>query len=551
MLNENSTPKDLAHLLRTDYSKLCYAIYAKQISDYYTTFEIAKKNGGSRIIRTPNPQLKTIQRRMLGLLSNLYVPHRAATAFVEGRGIVFNARQHTRKACVFNIDLRDFYDQIHFGRVKGLLTAKPYSLSDDVARIISHICCVDGVLPQGAPTSPIISNMICKKLDRELSLIAKKENSFYTRYADDITFSFTSISDNCIYYKIDGNYRVGDEIKETVQKNGFDLNDEKVRIQFFNERQIVTGLKVNRKVNVDRRYVRTTRAMLHALELNPQIAQIKYLAKNPQSTKKLHHVVAGRVNFIGMVKGIDSTVYQTIARKYNALNFREKLRTEPKSGAERFARKLSFYENEDRKLLERSVWVIEFDSVPGLDVDQQLVQGSAFMVKGQKLVTADHLFTMAGDPRQCVVFRIFEPHKRRKAILLSRNSELDIALLRIEDEEEQQIYDYLKISTARDPKPGFKVSVVGFPQLQPGHRSVTVLPCNIVNTYTKSALHMGEVDVEIAGGNSGGPVINAFQQVIGIALSGRSVSIAESKAAIEGNNSFIFASAFIEFFDGD
>ena len=132
----------------------------------------------TRVIKAPNEQLKGFQRRLKVHLEKLYEPHQAATGFIKERGIVSNAKEHIKKAAVFNIDLANFFDQINFGRVRGMLMAKPYCLQEDTATIIAHLCCCNKIVPQGAPTSPVISNMICKKLDRELSFLAKKIGLF-------------------------------------------------------------------------------------------------------------------------------------------------------------------------------------------------------------------------------------------------------------------------------------------------------------------------------------------------------------------------------------
>ena len=178
MLTPLTTPHNLAHILGTTLQKLTYVLYALGVDRQYSTFEITKKNGGVRVIKAPNEQLKGFQRRLKVHLEKLYEPHQAATGFIKERGIVSNAKEHIKKAAVFNIDLANFFDQINFGRVRGMLMAKPYCLQEDTATIIAHLCCCNKIVPQGAPTSPVISNMICKKLDRELSFLAKKIGLF-------------------------------------------------------------------------------------------------------------------------------------------------------------------------------------------------------------------------------------------------------------------------------------------------------------------------------------------------------------------------------------
>src|SRR5205814_3311637 len=109
--------------------------------------------------------------------------------FIPARSILTNAKPHLRQKFVLNVDLKDFFPTINFGRVRGVLIAKPYCLLPHIATYIARICCRDNALPQGAPTSPIISNMICSRLDRQLLRLARQYRCVYTRYADDLTFS--------------------------------------------------------------------------------------------------------------------------------------------------------------------------------------------------------------------------------------------------------------------------------------------------------------------------------------------------------------------------
>ncbi|MFM7372884.1 MAG: reverse transcriptase domain-containing protein, partial [Sphaerospermopsis kisseleviana] len=103
--------------------------------------------------------------------------------------MVTNAKNHCNKKFVLNLDIKDFFPTITQQRIRGVMMSPPYNLPSQIATTISHICCYEGKLPQGAPTSPIISNIVCAKLDSELRLLAKQNKCFYTRYADDITFS--------------------------------------------------------------------------------------------------------------------------------------------------------------------------------------------------------------------------------------------------------------------------------------------------------------------------------------------------------------------------
>src|SRR5699024_7070708 len=109
--------------------------------------------------------------------------------FIPGKSIITNARIHRNKRLVVNIDLKDFFPSFHFGRVRGFFEKNKYFLlSREVSTIIAQLTCYKGSLPQGAPTSPIITNLICQILDYKLLKIAKKYKTDYSRYADDLTF---------------------------------------------------------------------------------------------------------------------------------------------------------------------------------------------------------------------------------------------------------------------------------------------------------------------------------------------------------------------------
>lgn len=540
MVDSSTSPSELSRLLGTTLNKLNYVVYVLGVSSFYSTFEIHKKNGGVRVIRSPDNQLKHLQRRLKTILEELYVPHPAASAFIKGRGIVDNAGRHIKRKFVFNADISGFYDQINFGRVRGLLMARPYELQAKTATLIANLCCVDGVLPQGAPTSPIISNMICRKMDRELSFLAKEISARYSRYADDMTISWNSFDAN--FSIEDGEFfGLGGEFEAVVVRNGFEVNRSKTRLQTFSERQVVTGLKVNRKVNVDRRYIRVTKAMIHSISIDYDAAVEKFKSIMGDGASPIDSVVHGRINFIGMVKGVESTVYQSLAEKFNDLNLDLKARTAPlvrNSGLEEM---LHFRAHRNRSRLEQCVWVVSFDGVEGIGVDAQLVQGTAFALSGKRIFTANHLFDKAGKAKECYLYRIKNPGQKFLARLISGCKYSDVAELDFVDATPNIPH----LEKASSPiGGGYKVSVVGFPQLQLGHDSVSILTCEVVNSFTRSKFRFGEVGVSIVSGNSGGPVVNGYMQVVGMALTGTDVAFDGNRHILEGNNAFIMAEHF-------
>jgi RNA-directed DNA polymerase len=139
------------------------------------------------MISAPDKRLKFLQRKLADKLTELYRPRNPVHGFVAERSVKTNALVHLHRRFVVNIDLKDFLPTISQNRVEGMLSS--LGIDARVAEIIARICCNNGHLPQGAPSSPVLSNMICFRLDKKLMGIAKEARCIYTRYADDITLS--------------------------------------------------------------------------------------------------------------------------------------------------------------------------------------------------------------------------------------------------------------------------------------------------------------------------------------------------------------------------
>ncbi len=319
------TPRDVAELLEVPYKHLAYYLYQVPEDYKYSCFDIKKRSGGYRSICSPCASLGIIQRKLSQVLYAVYDPKPSVHGYSVGKSIVTNASAHTKKRVVLNIDLKNFFDSINFGRVRGLLIAKPYQIPAKAASVLAQICCYKNKIPQGAPTSPIISNMICSKLDSELQRFAKKYGFFYTRYADDITLSTTrrEIPEEVVSrYTKDKNSSIviSKELQKLIEENGFHINLSKVRLCFSNQRQTVTGLTVNNKVNIDRRYIRKVRAILHSWETHGIDEASELYAKQEDdrpSFKKSSNSktqffldsLKGKIEWIGYVKGNSSDIY--------------------------------------------------------------------------------------------------------------------------------------------------------------------------------------------------------------------------------------------------
>jgi RNA-directed DNA polymerase len=290
----------LAHLLGYKPQSLSFILYKIPIKQKYSEFEIPKKSGGNRVIMAPTSRLKILQRRLADLLydceEDLFPNVQKAKAskgtdnkkptrerarkaishgYKKGLSITTNAEIHLDKRFVFNIDLQSFFPSINFGRVRGFfIKNKNFKLHPKVATLIAQIVCHDNQLPQGSPCSPVISNFIARSLDLVLLKAAKEHMCDYTRYVDDITFSsnLKSFSPKIAMQPLKwwgtSKWKASKSLKAAIELQGFNINESKCRMQKSIERQEVTGLVVNKRVNVSSDYYRTARAMCNSLFSN-------------------------------------------------------------------------------------------------------------------------------------------------------------------------------------------------------------------------------------------------------------------------------------------
>ena len=202
------TRNELADVLNIPRRHLTYILYIQRPDNCYTTFEIPKKSGGIRVISAPSSALKEIQVTLAEKLwecqqkiwQQYNIQPNIAHAFIPKKSTITNAQIHCKKRYVLNLDLKDFFDPFHFGRVIGYFeNNNNFCFPHEVAVAITQLACYKGRLPQGAPTSPIITNLIWQILEMRLLAIAKKYKVDYTRYTDYLTISTnrrTSEDDN-------------------------------------------------------------------------------------------------------------------------------------------------------------------------------------------------------------------------------------------------------------------------------------------------------------------------------------------------------------------
>jgi RNA-directed DNA polymerase len=302
-----TTPEELATAIGISIGDLKFLSYHRKVAttSHYIRFSLPKKSGGKRTISAPMPRLKAVQHWILENILKKIPVHTVANGFVTERSILTNAANHIAKDVVVNIDLKDFFPTIHYKRVKGLFTKLGYS--EKIATIFSLICTepdreeavLDGKkyfistghrkLPQGAPTSPAITNIICYKLDCRFKGMADKLQFSYSRYADDLSFS------------ANGNEQVKNvqkllwRTKRIITDEGFIIHPDKVKVMHKGSRQEVTGIIVNKQPGIDRK-------MLHRFR-----AVIQQISKNGLENKKwkggnIAAEMIGYANFVAQVK---------------------------------------------------------------------------------------------------------------------------------------------------------------------------------------------------------------------------------------------------------
>jgi hypothetical protein len=239
----------------------------------YTRFTIPKRDGSGRVICAPKKQLRWVQRLLLDKILAKVPAHDAAHGFVAGRSTVTNAAAHRGAKLLVKFDLKDFFPTIHYYRVVGLFASLGYPVGegrfgseDDhraLAPTLARLCCYtpdpsawgNALVPQGAPTSPALSNLVCRRLDARLDGLARRNGGAYTRYADDLTFSFPTEEVRL------GRLRWW--VDQVCHQEGFFVNQAKFRVIRASQRQLVTGIVVNDELRVPRDERRRFRAILH------------------------------------------------------------------------------------------------------------------------------------------------------------------------------------------------------------------------------------------------------------------------------------------------
>ena len=518
------TKNDLLKVLNISEKKYDYLVYRKK--NLYTSFNIKKKQGGFRKILSPCQELKKIQQGLNIILENNYIFNETVVqGFVKNHSIKTNAIIHKDSNYIVNIDLKDFFDSIHFGRVQGMFMKSPFNFSNYIATNLAKITCYEKKLPQGAPTSPTISNIICYRMDRKLVHLCKKNNCRYTRYADDIT-----ISTKMLYLpkKIakfsDGQVILSNEITNIIKEEGFTINISKLQISPNNQRQEVTGLIVNEKINVKKVYIKNIRALLNnAKKYGIYLAGCKYYEKasincsnRKNVIKKFINTLKGKIEFLKMIRGLDDYIYIKYASQFNELIGYDYFDTDYGLPVEKF--------------IEKRIY-------PLISYDEE-VQGTCFMVDEIGMFTSTHIliskssFTTVkkyeeindkneidflkegGKP-----FYILDHNNRRYIInpkITKKDIETDILAYRCITSKKK-----FKINSTYEPKIGEQVYLAGYGEFKDfNSSSINYIKCNVTGHERFFKKRFICIDSKIYHGMSGGVVLNKSREAIGIIYAG-------------------------------
>lgn len=426
------------------------------------------------------------------------MPRATVHGFVAARSIKTNASEHVGRSSLLNIDIHDFFPSITESRVSGLL--QTLSIDHECACIIARLACRLGRLPQGAPSSPIISNMICFRMDREYHAFCKGKGLRYTRYADDLTFS--TYANPRVFFSEDvpstGRVdieKINPEINDIIIRNGFAINESKLRFSGFRAQKQVTGLVVNDFVNVRRSKVREVRATLHCVKEKGLQEAERILSEKYKRNTSIESHLRGKISWIGSIKGLGDPVYRRLVERFNKLFPANSIMLQPTPS----------------EMKERSVWIVENEKIGR--PDNPCSQGTAFFLKGVGLITAFHCVE---DASNIEIYHHSKLSNKFPVQLGKYCAHRDIAIIK-HNIPESEYFELEKSDST--PFVGHSVTALGYPDFAPGHR-LSFRTGSISSIPTISAVACLEVSAMLSQGMSGGPILCENGKVIAIAHKG-------------------------------
>lgn len=265
-------------------NKILYGI-SNNIDLNYEEIIIKKKNKDLRYLNEPSPILKSIQKRILKNVLEEKMISKCAYAYKKGLSTVLNAKNHVGCKVILKLDIENFFDNINFYKVyNSCFNESLYPKK--LGMLLTNLCVYNGKLPQGAPTSGYISNIVLRDFDCNIDAYCKDKNINYTRYSDDMTFSGEFDIRKLIKY-----------VNELLFKEGFRLNKSKIKVVLNTTRQQVTGIVVNEKINLSKNYKRKVRQEVYYVLKYGVKSHIKKRNINLSCNRYLS-VLFGKINYV-------------------------------------------------------------------------------------------------------------------------------------------------------------------------------------------------------------------------------------------------------------
>lgn len=325
-LNSLSLPiikddKQLAEFLEIEYKQLRFLAYHRDvvISDHYSRFTVPKRKGGVRNIAAPKSIMKKVQRTILEKMLYKIDISENVHGFIKGKSVVTGAKVHNNEPdLLINMDIENFFPTLTFERVRKMFL--DFGYSGYISSILAMLCTYcermpieikgktryvktsERILPQGSPASPMITNIICRNLDKRLNGLSKKYNFIYTRYADDMSFSFKEDLE-------EKNYGVIlNLVTRILNEEGFKVNKNKTKFLRKNNRQCITGIVVNNpEIGISKKWIKNLRAAIYNAN------------KLKQSNNLPHEKIYQISGMVSWVKSVNEKKYQNIIKSYEEL----------------------------------------------------------------------------------------------------------------------------------------------------------------------------------------------------------------------------------------
>jgi len=457
------------------------------------------------------------------------------------RSIVTNAKAHCspKTQHLLNIDIEDFFPSITFYRVRGVLQKKPFACSHQVATVLAHLCTFNGILPQGAPTSPFLANLVCRTMDRDLMDLAKRHRATYTRYADDITFSFSvrraeSLPVNVCSFDA-GILTLGRELQAIIQQHNFRINAGKSRLSTRLHRLEVTGITINEFPNVKRMFVDRIRGALHAWDkygydladaawkkrvqgtAESSYAKRPWKRQTRSRVPALKNVLWGKLLYLRMVRGADDALYLRLTERYNELCSRER------AAGTFMASSLPIeliVRNADQA--EKAVFVVEWGGTH--EGEFLCYLGTAFAYKDIGLITCEHVVKhgesgpYADEIHDAEIYVTNAVTSESWPVkIVHRDKDRDLAVLQFDAPDPPKHWHF--IDSDMPISVGERGVLIGFPNWTHG-RPANQVGAQVINVFPRSGLKRFEIKERIRKGNSGGPFVDDNYQIVGIAQQG-------------------------------